>query len=160
MDFLRVLTDPFQYPFMQLALLEVVLMGLTCGIIGSYVVLRGMAFLGDALSHAIFPGVVIALLLGASFFWGALVFGLITALGIGALAQNRRVSEDTAIGVLFAGMFALGIVLISTGRVHAIDPVALLFGNILGVSPGDLWASVAIGLIVLGVMVVVHKGLV
>src|SRR5689334_9242332 len=105
-----------QFPFMQRGAIEVILMGITCGLIGTYVVLRGMAFIGDALSHAIFPGVVIAFLLHISFFTGALIFGGVTAVSIGALARNRRVSEDTAIGVLFAGMFALGIVLISTIR--------------------------------------------
>src|SRR5690242_5024629 len=102
---------------MQRAVIEVLLMGLTCGVIGTYVVLRGMAFIGDALSHAIFPGVVIAFLWGIGFFVGALAFGIITALLIGSVSRNRRVSEDTAIGVLFVAMFALGIVLIS-GRTN------------------------------------------
>jgi manganese/iron transport system permease protein len=159
-DLLKWLTDPLQFPFMQRALLEVVLMGLTCGIIGTYVVLRGMAFIGDALSHAIFPGVVVAFLLHASFFVGALVFGGITAVAIGALARNRRVSEDTAIGVLFAGMFALGIVLISTIRGYTADLASFLFGDVLGVSPEDLTASVIIGLLVLGALVLFHKELV
>src|SRR5687768_9831537 len=102
--------EPLQFPFMQRALIEVVLMGLTCGIIGTYVVLRGMAFMGDAIAHAIFPGVVIAFLLQSSFFLGALGFGILTAVAVGALARHRRVSEDTATGILFSGMFALGIV--------------------------------------------------
>src|SRR6476620_7827724 len=134
-DLLRWIADTMQYPFMQRGMIEVVLMGLTCGIIGTYVVLRGMAFIGDALSHAIFPGVVVAFLLHASFFLGALVFGGITAVAIGALARNRRVSEDTAIGVLFAGMFALGIVLISTIRGYTANLASFLFGDVLAVSP-------------------------
>src|SRR4051794_29158737 len=145
---------------MQRAMLEVVLMGLTCGIIGTYVVLRGMAFIGDALSHAIFPGVVIAFVRPAPFFGGALVSGGISAVGIGALARNRRVSEDTAIGVLFSGMFALGIVLISSVKGYTADLASFLFGNVLGVSPQDVLASVLIGLLVLGALVLFHKELV
>jgi manganese/iron transport system permease protein len=119
-----------------------------------------MAFIGDALSHAIFPGVVIAFLLRASFFAGALLFGILTAVSIGALARNRRVSEDTAIGVLFAGMFALGIVLISTIRGYTADLASFLFGDVLGVSPEDLAASVIIGALVLLVLFFFHKELV
>src|SRR6478672_1420580 len=152
--------DPLQYAFMQRALLEVMLMGLTCGIIGAYVVLRGMAFLGDAISHAIFPGVVIAFLLQSSFFLGALLFGVGTAVVIGGLARNRRVSEDTAIGVLFAGMFALGIVLISTIHGYTANLASFLFGDVLGVSPEDVTASAIIGLLVLGALVLFHKELV
>src|SRR6478752_3888079 len=133
--------DPLQYEFMQRALLEVILMGLTCGLIGTYVVLRGMAFLGDAISHAIFPGVVIAFLLNSSFFLGALIFG--------GVARSRRVSEDTAIGVLFAGMFALGIVLISTIHGYTANLASFLFGDVLGVSNEDLIASAAISVLVL-----------
>ncbi|MDQ5822827.1 MAG: metal ABC transporter permease [Chloroflexota bacterium] len=160
MDFFHWLTDPLQFPFMQRALVEVILMGITCGLIGTYVVLRGMAFIGDALAHAIFPGVVIAFLLDASFFLGALVFGGITAVAIGALARNRRVSEDTAIGVLFAGMFALGIVLISTVQGYTADLASFLFGNVLGVSVEDLVASLVIGALVLVTLVFFHKELV
>src|SRR5688572_19493109 len=145
---------------MQRALIEVVLMGLTCGLIGTYVVLRGMAFIGDALAHAIFPGVVIAFLLRADFFVGALLFGAITAVLIGAISRNRRVSEDTAIGVLFAGMFALGVVLISTIESYTGTLTSFLFGDILGVSVADIIASLVIGGLVLAALVFFHKELV
>lgn len=160
MDIFQWITDPLQYAFMQRALVEVLLMGVACGLIGTYVVLRGMAFIGDALSHAIFPGVVVAFLLHISFFIGALAFGLITAVSIGALSRNRRVSEDTAIGVLFAGMFALGIVLISTVKGYTANLASFLFGNVLGVSNEDLIASAAISLLVLVVLILFHKELV
>lgn len=160
MDIIQWIADPLQYPFMQRALLEVVLMGLTTGIIGTYVVLRGMAFIGDALAHAIFPGVVIAFLFNISFFVGALAFGVLTALSIGALSRNRRVSEDTAIGVLFAGMFALGIVLISTIRGYTADLASFLFGDVLGVSLEDVIASILIGVLVFGILLFFHKELV
>src|SRR5690242_21786699 len=94
-DLLGWVFDPLQYAFMQRALLEVILMGLTCGVIGTYVVLRNMAFLGDAISHAIFPGVVIAFLLNINLSLGALVFGILTVIGIAGIARNRRVSEDS-----------------------------------------------------------------
>lgn len=158
-DLLGWFLDPLQFAFFQRGLLEVVLMGLTCGLIGSYVVLRGMAFMGDAISHAIFPGVVIAFLLRANFFAGALLFGVLTAVTIGALSRNRRVSEDTAIGVLFAGMFALGIVLISTIHGYTADLASFLFGEILGVSDEDVIASAAIGLLVLAALMLFHKQL-
>jgi manganese/iron transport system permease protein len=160
LDIFQWITDPLQYEFMQRAFIEVLLMGVACGLIGTYVVLRGMAFIGDALSHAIFPGVVVAFLLHISFFIGALVFGLITALSIGALSRNRRVSEDTAIGVLFAGMFALGIVLISTVKGYTANLASFLFGNVLGVSTEDLIAGVVITLLVLLVLIFFHKELV
>ena len=145
---------------MQRALIEVVLMGLTCGLIGTYVVLRGMAFIGDALAHAIFPGVVIAFLLDADFFVGALLFGVLTAVLIGTISRNRRVSEDTAIGVLFAAMFALGIVLISTVRNYTGALASFLFGDVLGVSLSDIISSVLIGGLVVAALVVFHKELV
>ena len=158
-DVLGWVFDPLQYEFMQRALLEVVLMGLTCGLIGTYVVLRGMAFMGDAIAHAIFPGIVIAFLLHLSFFLGALIFGVLTALLIGGVARNRRVSEDTAIGVLFVGMFALGIVLISTVQGYTANLASFLFGDVLGVSAEDVWASVGIGLLVLAALALFHKEL-
>jgi manganese/iron transport system permease protein len=160
LDIFQWITDPLQYAFMQRAFVEVLLMGVACGLIGTYVVLRGMAFIGDALSHAIFPGVVVAFLLHISFFIGALAFGLITAVSIGALSRNRRVSEDTAIGVLFAGMFALGIVLISTVKGYTANLASFLFGNVLGVSNEDLIASAVISLLVLVVLILFHKELV
>jgi manganese/iron transport system permease protein len=104
---LHYLTDPLQFTFMQRALVAVVFTGLACGVLGSYVVLRGLAFIGDALTHAVFPGVVIAFAAGQSVLLGALAVGLVTAAGIAVLSRGRRVSEDTAIGILFAAMFAL-----------------------------------------------------
>jgi ABC-type Mn2+/Zn2+ transport system permease subunit len=160
MDLFSWITEPLQFAFMQRAMLEVVLMGLTCGLIGTYIVLRGMAFIGDALSHAIFPGVVIAFLLDMSFFAGALLFGVITAVAIGGLSRNRRVSEDTAIGVLFAGMFALGVVLISGIRDYTAQLTHFLFGEVLGVSLEDVVWSAVIGVLVLAALVFFHKELV
>jgi manganese/iron transport system permease protein len=151
--------DPFAYAFMQRALVEVILMGAVTGAIGTYVVLRGLSFLGDALSHAIFPGVVIAFLLGRSVFLGALAFGVLTSASIVVLATTRRVKEDSAIGVLFAGFFALGVVLISTTRNYTRDLAAFLFGNVLGVTTYDIGLSAVVGAVVLLLLVLFHKEL-
>jgi manganese/iron transport system permease protein len=151
--------DPFAYAFMQRALVEVILMGAVTGAIGTYVVLRGLSFLGDALSHAIFPGVVIAFLLGRSVFLGALAFGVLTSASIVVLATTRRVKEDSAIGVLFAGFFALGVVLISTTRNYTRDLAAFLFGNVLGVTTYDIGLSAVVGAVVVLLLVLFHKEL-
>lgn len=153
------LSEPFQYAFIQRGLLEALLMGAICGAMGAFIVARGWGFIGDAISHAIFPGVVIAYLAKFSFSLGALLFGVLTALGIGAISHSRRVKEDTAIGVLFAGAFALGVVLISSIRSYATDLGAILFGNILGVSEQDLLITFGLGLVVLAVLYFAYKEL-
>jgi manganese/iron transport system permease protein len=155
----RALLDPLQYTFMQRALIEVLLIGLICGAIGAFVITRGLGFIGDAISHAIFPGIVIAFLGRFSFFIGALSFGLLTAFGIGVLSRNQRVREDTAIGILFAGAFSLGVVLISSIHSYTTDLGAILFGNVLGVSNQDVILTVALGAIVVGVMYLLYKEL-
>jgi len=153
------ITEPLEYPFMQRALLEIVIVGVLCGVVGTFVVLRGLAFIGDALAHAVFPGVVMAYLAGVSIMVGALAFGLLTALGIGILSRSRRVSEDTAIGVLFAAFFAFGIVLISRNSGFNRDLGSLLFGSILGISQQDVIVSAVILLVVLAVLLLVLKEL-
>ncbi len=153
------LTNPLQYGFMQRALVEVVLMGIVTGAIGTYVVLRGLAFIGDALSHAIFPGVVVAFLLDRSIFAGALFFGVLTSVGIGVIAKNQRVREDSAIGVLFVGAFALGVVLISSTRNFARDLASFLFGNVLSVSESDIIISALVGAAVLATLILLHQQL-
>jgi manganese/iron transport system permease protein len=152
-------SDPFQYQFMRRAVIEVVLMGAVTGAIGTYVVLRGLSFIGDALSHAIFPGIVIAFLLGQSIFWGALIFGVLTSGSIAVVAQNRRVKEDSAIGVLFAGTFALGVVLISSSRNFTRDLASFLFGNVLGVTVHDIWLSAIVGAVVLLLIALFYREL-
>ncbi len=150
-------TDPLQYPFMQNALLEIAIVGLVCGLIGCFVVLRGLAFIGDALAHAVFPGVVLSYIAGQSILIGAFIFGSLTALGVGVLSRSRRVSEDSAIGVIFAAFFALGIVLISRQTGFKRDLGSLLFGSILGVSRTDVVATLVIGLIVVAILFALMK---
>ena len=112
----ELLVGPLRYPFMARGLLASVMVGTLCSIVGTYVVLRGMAFFGDALAHAILPGVAIAYLLNVNLFWGALVMGVLTAVGIGYLSQRGQVKEDTAIGVIFAASLAFGRELRYTSR--------------------------------------------
>jgi manganese/iron transport system permease protein len=133
---------PWQYGFMVRALVGAVLVGTLCAVVGTYVVLRGMAFFGDALAHAILPGVAIGYLLGGGarepLFWWAMLAAIISALGIGAIGKSVKIREDTAIGIVFAGMFALGIALISTVENYTIDLTHFLFGDVLGISTSDL----------------------
>ncbi len=132
------LVAPFEFAFMQRALVGGVLVGAICALVGTFVVLRGLAFVGDALAHAAFPGVVIAYLLKGNIHVGAMLFALATALGIGLVSRRGRVSYDTAIGILFAGAFALGVLLMSTIKGYTVDLFGFLFGNILGISGRDL----------------------
>lgn len=143
------LIDPLSHTFMQNAFVAIVLVGVICGVTGVFVTLRGLAFMGDALAHAIFPGVVIAYILGGNFLIGALIAAVVVSFGIGAISQNSRLSGDTAIGVLFAGGFALGIALISAQRTYTRDLASFLLGSILGVSRDDLLLTAGVGAIVL-----------
>lgn len=157
---IEVLVEPLQFSFMVRALVAVVIVGATCGVLGAFVVLRGLAFMGDAIAHAVFPGVVIAFMLKTSLILGGLIFGVLTAIGIGVIARSRRVGEDSAIGILFAGAFALGVVLISTSRTYSRDLASFLFGNILAVSPFDLASIAAVALLTIAVLVFFEKELV
>ncbi len=140
------LLDPLAFTFMRHAFLAIILVGVICGVIGVFVTLRGLAFMGDALAHAIFPGVVVAYVLGANFLLGALVAAVLISLGIGAISQSGRLTNDTVIGVLFAGAFALGIALISARSTYTRDLASFLLGSILGVSRRDLALTALIGL--------------
>ena len=136
---------PLSYGFMQRGMLTAVLVGILCSVMGCYVVLRSMAFLGDAIAHAILPGVAVAYLVGANLTVGALVAAVLVALGIGFLSRQGTVKEDTAIGVIFTAALALGVAMISSIRSYAVDLSHILFGNILGVRPEDIVLTVGIG---------------
>jgi ABC-type Mn2+/Zn2+ transport system permease subunit len=131
--------------------------GIVCPVLGTYVVLRGMAFFGDALAHIILPGVVIAYLLGLPLVSGALVVGVLAALGVGAISRRTDIKEDAAIGVVFAGAFALGIALLSAQRSYAVDLAHILFGNLLGVSDADLVLTAVLGATVLLTVLAFYK---
>ena len=139
------LTEPFQHAFMRHAFAAIVLVGAVCGIVGVFVILRGLAFMGDAIAHAVFPGVVIAFVLGGNFLVGAIVAATIVSLAIGFVTQSGLLRSDTAIGVFFVGAFALGVAIISTQRSYARDITNLLFGSILGVSQADLALTALVG---------------
>ena len=159
----QLLLDPLSVTFMQRAMLASVLIGIVSGVIGAYVVTRGLAFLGDALAHSILPGVAVAFLTygnsGASLLAGGLVAGVLSALGIGFLTRGGRLSEDTAIGIVFTGMLALGIGLISKAQNYAVDLTHILIGNILAVTEADLTMIFIIGVIVLAVISLLYKEL-
>jgi len=160
---LTFLLAPLHYSFMLRGLTAAVIVGLVCAVVGTFVVLRGMAFLGDALAHAILPGVAIAYLLGGAqgqLFWGALGAALATALGVGVISRAGRLREDTAIGVIFAGAFALGIALISTIRSYSVDLAHILFGNILAITNADLLLMGGFGAGVLLLIAAFYKELV
>jgi ABC-type Mn2+/Zn2+ transport system permease subunit len=153
------LLEPLTYAFMQRGLLASVIVGVVCAVIGCYVVLRGMAFLGDALAHAILPGVAVAYLLGGNLTAGALIAAVIVALLIGLFSRQGAMREDTAIGILFAAALSLGVALISSVRTFAVDLSHILFGNVLGVSPADLGLAAGLGGAVLLAVVVFYKPL-
>jgi ABC-type Mn2+/Zn2+ transport system permease subunit len=151
------LLEPLQYAFIGRALIASIIVGLVCSILGVYIVLRGMAFLGDAMAHTIMPGVVIAFLAGWPLAVGALGMGLLTALGIGFLTERTALKEDTAIGVIFAGFFALGVALLSIRGNYSLDLAHFLFGNLLGVSRTDLILTAVLGALVLLVIFFFYK---
>ena len=155
------LFEPLQYEFMQRGMIAAVLVGVVCAVVGTYVVLRGMAFFGDALAHTILPGVAVGYLVSGgardTLFWWALGTAVLASLGIGAISKQAEIKEDTAIGVIFAGMFALGVALISTVRSYAVDLSHFLFGDVLGVSTHSLWLIVAFGGGVLFVVAAFYK---
>ena len=159
MDIIHTLLDPFaQYAFMRTSLLAVLLISVICATLGVYVVLRRMAFIGDALAHTALPGLVVAYLSGWNLFGGAIVAGLITALGIGWLSRREEIREDTAIGIMFTGMFAFGILLVSMTRSFR-DLSHILFGNILGITDSDLLLMSGVAVLVIATLLVFHKEL-
>lgn len=158
MDAITWLVEPISFAFMQRGLAAGVLAGIACAVLSAFVVWRGMAFVGDAMAHTILPGVVIAFLNGANLFVGALIAAVLTALGIGWFSRDREVREDTAIGVMFSGFFALGILLLSRVRSYQ-DLTHILFGDILGVSTADLWIIAGVTVLVLAAVALFYKEL-
>ena len=151
--------DPLAYDFFVRALIASATVGLVCAIVGSYMVLRGLAFMGDALSHSAFPGVVVAYLLKGPFYLGAAVAAIATALAIGWVTRRGNLRGDTAIGVLFAGMFAFGVFLFSRIPNYVGDLFGFLFGEVLGIGVGDLVALVGLAVAVLVVVAILWKEL-
>lgn len=153
------LAQPFHYAFMQRAFVAALVVGILCSTMGTYVILRKLSFIGDGIAHASFAGIVIAYLRGANFYIGAGIVAVLTALGIGFVHRRGRISLDTTIGVLFTGMFALGVYLMSQQRSYAVDLQSFLFGDILAVQPQDLWLILALSVAVAAAVIVLYRGL-
>jgi manganese/iron transport system permease protein len=146
------LLEPLQYAFVQRAILGSILVGIVCASVGVFVVLRGLAFLGDAIAHAAFPGVVIAFLLKTNLVLGGSVAAVLAAITIGNVARRSKLREDTVIGVVFSGMFALGVVLFSRIRTFTGDLLAILFGDVLGVGEDQLLTAAAAAILIIVVL--------
>jgi len=145
---------------MQRGLIAAILIAIVCAVIGAFVVLQELAFIGDALAHASFPGVVIAFLLKFPLELGGAVVGILTALGIGVITRRSKISQDTAIGVLFAGTFALGVVLLSTVKNYTKDLFGLLLGDVLAIQTSDLIIIAVMGVLMLVIVYALYKELV
>lgn len=146
------------YEFLQKALFTSIMVGIICGVIGSFIILRGMALMGDAISHAILPGVAISFMLGINYFYGAVLIGVFSAVLIGVVTQNSRIKSDSSIGIIFSAFFAVGIILMSKAQT-ATDLTQILFGNVLSVRSSDMWMTLIIGVIVLLAVILFYKEL-
>src|SRR5699024_11178232 len=146
------------YGFLQKALFTSIMVGIICGVIGCFIILRGMALMGDAISHAILPGVAISYMLGINFFYGAVFTGILAAVGIGVVSQNSRIKSDSSIGIVFSAFFSLDIILIAKAQ-SATDLTQILFGNVLYVRSSDMWMTLIIGGIVVIAFILCYKDL-
>jgi manganese transport system permease protein len=153
---LEALLEPFQYEFMIRAFLASTIVGVMCAILSCYMTLKNWSLMGDAVSHAVLPGVVIAFIVGLPFSVGAFVSGMLAVLTIGYIKRNTRLKEDTVMGIIFTGFFALGLVLISRFPSN-IDLTHVLFGNVLGISTEDIAQTVVTGLIVVTAIMILRK---
>ncbi|WP_086348394.1 metal ABC transporter permease [Candidatus Enterococcus clewellii] len=147
-----------KYQFLQNALFTSVIVGIVAGVIGSFIILRGMSLMGDAISHAVLPGVAMSYMMGTSYIFGATLFGLVSAGLIGFVTKNSKLKNDTAIGIVFSSFFALGIILISFAR-SSTDLYHILFGNVLAVRDSDMLLTAIVGVIVLTVVFLFYKEL-
>lgn len=147
-----------KYQFLQNALFTSAIVGIVAGVIGSFIILRGMSLMGDAISHAVLPGVAMSYMLGTSYIIGATLFGLVSAGLIGFVTKNSKLKNDTAIGIVFSSFFALGIILISFAR-SSTDLYHILFGNVLAVRDSDMLLTVIVGVVVLTVVFLFYKEL-
>lgn len=155
---MQFIQDLLNYGFLQKAFVTSIVVGIICGIVGSFIILRGMALMGDAISHAILPGVAISYILGINYFYGAVVVGIFASFGIGFIDQHSRVKTDSSIGIVFSAAFALGIVLITVAQ-SATDLTQILFGNVLSVRSSDMWMTIIVGIIVIAAVLLFFKEL-
>ena len=158
LDINSFLLEPLSHDFMRRAILISSLVAAVCGFLSSFLTLKGWALMGDAVSHAVMPGVVVAYALGVPFSLGAFIFGVGSVTLIGFIKQKSRVKEDTVIGLVFTGFFALGIVLVSKIRSN-IDLMHILFGSPLGISLSDIKQTILISLLVVTILSIFRKDL-
>ena len=159
-DLVELLLEPFAYSFMIRALAVSIFVGIMCPILGSYVVNRGLGFMGDALAHSVLPGMILALILGVSPLVGAVPMGIVVALAIGYLSKKAKIAEDTSIGILFAGLFALGLIMVPLAGNVSISVEDILLGQVLGVSNRDVVVTCLLAAVVLIVILAFHRQLV
>ena len=159
LDFITDVFNP-DLRFLPKALLVAVMSSIVCGVIGCYVVLRGMAFIGDAVGHAVFPGLAVAFVIDGNLLLGGAAAGVLTAIFVAVLSQNRRLREDSVIGILFAAAFALGIVIISRSPGYSGSLQQFLFGSITGVLDSDIYVVAIAGVVLLALIFAFHKELV
>ena len=162
MDIAGFLAEPLSYAFIQRGMLALILVGGVSAVVGCFVVVRGMSFFGDALAHAILPGVALSYTAGGGYvasnlFIGGLGAGIVSALGIAWLTRNRELKEDSAIAIVFVTMFALGIAIISTQASYTVDLAHILFGSINGISQGELLMVAGMGSVVLLIILLLYK---
>ena len=161
---IELLLAPLAYPFVGRALLAVTMVSSVCALVGTFAVLRGMSYIGTALAHSLVPGIAVGYLVGGAdrdrLFWWAAATAILASLGMATLVHRSRVGEDAAVGVVYAGMFALGIAIISTARNFAVDLLHFLFGNLLSVTAADLVRIGAVSVIVVAVVLLLYKELV
>jgi manganese/iron transport system permease protein len=155
----NVILEPLQYGFIVRGMIGLTLISALCGVIGVYVVLRGLSYIGDAMAHAVFPGIVAAFLLKINLLVGGVIAAVLTSLGIGYVTQRSGLKQDSAIGIVFVGMFALGVVLLSSVRTYAVDLSRFLVGDPLGISSQALWTTLAVGAVIALVLAAFHKEL-
>jgi manganese/iron transport system permease protein len=152
--------EPLEFAFFRNALLGVGLIAVLCGVVGSFVVLRGLSYIGDAMAHAVFPGIVGAFLLKIDYYVGGILAAVFTALGIGFVSRRSGLKQDAAVGTVFVGMFALGVVMLSRTRTYSVDLGHLLVGDPLGISSEDILATLGFTTVILAFIFAVRKELV
>ncbi|MEV7640769.1 MULTISPECIES: metal ABC transporter permease [Actinomycetes] len=156
MNLIELLAEPLGYTFMVRALLVTIIAAVLCAVLSCWLVLIGWSLMGDAVSHAVLPGVVLAYIVGAPFALGALVFGFLAVALIGGVRETTKLKEDAAIGIVFTTLFSIGLVLVSVTPSH-VDLNHIIFGNLLGVSANDLWQVLVLGAITFAILILKRK---
>ena len=151
-------TDLLNYPHLARAALTAVVIGIVSGVVGSLIILRGLSLMGDAISHAVMPGIAISFFFGANIFLGALISGLLAAAGIGFVNANTRLKRDTSIGIIFTAFLAAGVILLARTE-SSVSLQAILFGDVLATSPADMWQSIIIAIAIIILVVLFYKQL-